>query len=210
MSIVENLIVKKGSFQVHIPRWEISDQGVHILWGPSGSGKTTVLRTLLGLETCPTLRWSFQGENLATLKIPQRRLGVVFQTLDLFPHMTARENIYFAAEARKLSREKMNKKLMEWSQILAMDSFLDRKASVLSGGEQQRVALVRALIGEPRMLLLDEPFSHLDQTLRSEARVILKKVVQQIQIPILMITHDQQDVNELAQKVTQINSGCLL
>lgn len=207
MSIIENLFVKNGSFEVHIPHLEIADQGVHILWGPSGSGKTTVLRTLLGLESSPTMTWFFQGEDLAKMKIGQRRLGVVFQSLDLFPHMSAREIIYFAAQARQVSKSATEKNLSQWSQLLNMDSFLDRKAMVLSGGEQQRVALVRALIGEPRMLLLDEPLSQLDQNLRVEAREILKTVVAQIRIPVLMITHDEQDVKSLGQNITRIKDG---
>ena len=96
MSFVENLFRDYGDFKVEIPKWEILDEGVTVLWGPSGSGKTTVFRILLGLEPCPAMKWNFQGENLAKLKTPDRRLGVVFQTLELFPHMSAEENILFA------------------------------------------------------------------------------------------------------------------
>ncbi|MDG0816963.1 ATP-binding cassette domain-containing protein [Bdellovibrio svalbardensis] len=207
MSYVENLRRDYGDFKVEIPQWEILDEGVTVLWGPSGSGKTSVFRVLLGLEACPSMKWSFQGVDLAKLKTPQKKLGVVFQTLDLFPHMTAKENILFAARARKVSEEKSRNRLKELASILKMESFLERPASVLSGGERQRVAIARAIMGEPRLLLLDEPFSALDQELREESRRLLKQVIEVEKIPTLLVTHDQKDVDMLANKVSTIRNG---
>lgn len=207
MSFVENLRRNYGDFKVDIPRWEILDQGVTVLWGPSGSGKTSVFRVLLGLEACPDMKWFFAGQDLARLTTPQRRLGVVFQTLDLFPHMTAKENILFAARARDVNREKARGRLKDLAQILKMESFLDRPASVLSGGERQRVAIARAIMGEPRLLLLDEPFSALDQELREESRKLVRSVIEAEKIPTLLVTHDQKDVDVLANKVSVIRQG---
>lgn len=209
MSYVENLQRDYGDFKLDIPSWEILDQGVTVLMGPSGSGKTSVFRILLGLEACPGLKWTFAGEDLAKLKTPQRRLGVVFQTLDLFPHMSARENILFAARARKVEEKKSLARLRELTDELQMQSFMERPASVLSGGEKQRVAIARALIGEPRLLLLDEPFSALDQELREESRKLIKKVIEDEKIPTLLVTHDPRDVEVLANKVTRIEKGRL-
>jgi len=209
VSLVENLRRDYGDFKIDIPQWEILDEGVTVLWGPSGSGKTSVFRVLLGLEACPTLRWTFQGLDLAKMKTPQRKLGVVFQTLDLFPHMTGKENILFAARAREVSPEKARNRLAELSDILKMESFLERSASTLSGGERQRVAIARAIMGEPRLLLLDEPFSALDQELREESRRLLKQVIEVEKIPTLLVTHDQGDVNALANKVSTIKDGQL-
>lgn len=209
MSCVENLRLNLGDFQLSIDRWEILDQGVTVLWGPSGSGKTSVFRALLGLEPCPGLKWTFQGEDLARLKTPQRRMGVVFQTLDLFPHMTAEENILFAARARGVDHAKALRRLKTLSEELQMEGFLSRNAAVLSGGEKQRVAIARALIGEPRILLLDEPFSALDEELRDDSRQLLKKVIEAEKIPVLLVTHDQRDVELLATKITKINRGRL-
>lgn len=209
MSLVENLHRDYGDFQLSINSWEILDQGVTVLWGPSGSGKTSVFRILLGLESCLGMKWTYQGQDLARLKTPDRRLGVVFQTLDLFPHMSATENILFAARARKVDPAKAAKKLKELSQVLKMESFLNRSAAVLSGGEKQRVAIARALIGEPRLLLLDEPFSALDQELRDEGRQLLKNVIETENIPALLVTHDQRDVELLSNKVTTIRQGRL-
>lgn len=208
MSLVENLIRDYGDFKVDIPRWEIADTGVTALWGPSGSGKTSVFRLLIGLEPCPGLKWNFKGEDLAQISPSERRLSVVFQNLELFPHMTAEENILFAARARKI--ETANADLKKLSEELRLAGFLDRKASVLSGGEAQRVALARAVIGKPRFLFLDEPFSALDAGLRAEARTMTKNLVKRLNIPTLLVTHDQEDLNQLADHVVKILDGRLV
>ena len=135
MSRVENLLIEYPDFKIDIPSWEILDHGVTALWGPSGAGKTTVFRALLGLEPVKSLRWMVSGGDreidLAQLPTPQRRLGVVFQTLDLFPHMTARENIRFAAEARGLSDGDARSREDELISTLKMSLFIDRSASVI-------------------------------------------------------------------------------
>lgn len=218
MSYVENLKrsyfhpekKQETEFMLDIPRWEILDKGVTVLWGPSGSGKTSVFRILLGLEECPGMVWNFKGEDLAKLKTPDRRMGVVFQTLDLFPHMTAKENIFFAARARKVENSKAQARLKHLIEVLQMGSFLERKAVLLSGGEKQRVALARALMGEPRLLLLDEPFSALDQELRDESRRLVKNVIDTENIPTVLVTHDQKDVEVLANKISKIKNGRLI
>lgn len=210
MSYVKNLHRDFGDFKLEIPEWEILDEGVTVLWGPSGSGKTSIFRALLGLDSSPGMRWIFHGEDLAKLKTPQRRLGVVFQTLDLFPHMTAEENILFAARARQVSLPKVATRMKELKEELQLESFFRRKAGILSGGEKQRVAIARALVGEPRMLLLDEPFSALDQDLREDSRKLLKKVIEAEKIPTLLVTHDQRDVEVLANKVSMVRDGRLV
>ncbi|WP_295900398.1 ATP-binding cassette domain-containing protein [uncultured Bdellovibrio sp.] len=210
MSYVENLHRDYGDFKLDIDAWDILDEGVTVLMGPSGSGKTSVFRILLGLEACPGMKWTFQGVDLAKLKTPQRRLGVVFQTLDLFPHMTAEENILFAAKARNVNEKKVSERMKELTEVMQMEGFLKRKAAVLSGGEKQRVAIARAIMGEPRLLLLDEPFSALDQELREESRKLVQRVIETEKIPTLLVTHDQRDVDVLANKVTQIRHGRLV
>lgn len=207
MSVVEHLNKKYDDFEIQIPRWEILERGVHVLWGPSGSGKTSVFRILIGLEKCPGFVWRWGDEDLASKNISDRRLGVVFQSLDLFPHLTARQNIYFSAQARKIEPERAEKRFKKMEQLLDMGSFLDRRAELLSGGEKQRVALARALMSFPRMLLLDEPFSALDSSLRVEARKLVKELIHETQTPTLLITHDSLDVDVLADKITEIRQG---
>lgn len=207
MSLVEALCAEFDDFKIDIPSWEILDEGVTALWGPSGAGKTSVLRLLIGLDEPKSLKWIFNGEDIALLKTPQRRFGVVFQSYELFPHFTAKENILFAAESRNIPKDKSKTSLDEFIQILKLENCLNRKAALLSGGEKQRVALARALIGEPRLLMLDEAFSALDEALRSEARDLVKKLIQLKKIPTVLITHDPQDIKVLAHKVSEISGG---
>lgn len=218
MSIIKKLNRRYGhlagagtteEFELDIPFWEIPDQGVSALVGPSGSGKTTVVRVLLGLEPCPGLSWILMGQDLAQMIVPERRLGVVFQEYALFPHMTAFENIEFAAKARRIRDHELRSKLKEWNAFLRLEPFLERKAAVLSGGEQQRVALARALIGKPRFLFLDEPFSALDAELRSESRKLVKELVKIERIPTLLISHDRHDVEDLADREFHLLAGRL-
>lgn len=207
MSIISGLHLEFDDFKIQIDQMEILDEGVTALWGKSGSGKTTVLRVLCGFLPCPGMTWSYKGEDLHQLNVGDRRLGVVFQTLELFPHLTARENILFAAEARKISHSDSLSHLNSLIEILQMSSFIDRKAQVLSGGEKQRVALARALISKPRFLLLDEPFSSLDADLRQESRELLLQVLKSTPVPVILITHDEQDIQVLAKRVFKINEG---
>ncbi len=217
MSWIRNLRRSFGDFAVDIPSWEILDQGVTALWGVSGSGKTTVFRILLGLERVDSgFSWTLSdGVDLAQLSTPERRLGVVFQTLELFPHMTAEGNIRFAAEARRRPHDETEKHLLKLVGILGLESCLKRKAALLSGGEKQRVALARALIGKPRVLLLDEPFSALDASRRSEARNLVAEVLEQEKIPVILVTHDREDLTAFAArsfpvKVSEIAAGRII
>jgi ABC-type sulfate/molybdate transport systems ATPase subunit len=208
MSLVKNLIRRYDDFSLEIKDWEIPDTGVSALWGPSGAGKTSVFRVLIGLDSCESLEWNFKGSDIAKLSVPERRLGVVFQNYELFPHLTARDNIVFAAKARKLNQKNIPDAVAKLVSELKLESCLFRRAHQLSGGEQQRVALARALIGEPRFLFLDEPFSALDSNLRQEARQLVQSVISERKIPSLLITHDQDDL-KIAQKTFRINDGRL-
>jgi len=217
MSWVRNLKRSFGDFVIDISTWEILDQGVTALWGASGSGKTTIFRVLLGLESAePGFSWVLNdGVDLARLTTPDRRLGVVFQTLELFGHLSAEGNIRFAAEARQRPREETELHLNKLVRTLGLESCLKRRASLLSGGEKQRVALARALIGQPRILLLDEPFSALDTHLRGEARNLVAEVLDQEKIPAILVTHDREDLRafegrDFSVKMTEIASGRII
>ncbi|MGE3973881.1 MAG: ATP-binding cassette domain-containing protein [Bdellovibrionales bacterium] len=209
MSLVTGLIKDYGDFKIHIPQWEIPDQGITALIGPSGAGKTSIFRLLIGLESCPTLSWTLKGVDIAKQDIPSKRLGVVFQNYELFPHMSARENLEFAAHARKIKASRKKENLEKLTQLLKIQYLLERPTAVLSGGEKQRVALARALIGEPQFLFLDEPFSAIDEDLKNEARALVKKTVEEFKIPTLLITHDPRDVESLASSTVQVNMGQL-
>jgi ABC-type sulfate/molybdate transport systems ATPase subunit len=209
LSVVENLFYDYGDFKVDVPYWEIPDQGIIALRGKSGSGKTSIVRLLTGLDPCAKMRWNFAGKDLCKLPIRERRIGVVFQTLDLYPHMSVEENIYFAAESRGLNKKEVQPYFEQLIAALQIEQIVKRNASVISGGEKQRTALARALIGKPRFLILDEPFSALDQDLRVESRALVRSVIVAQKTPTLLITHDEQDVLSLADKVVYIENGRL-
>lgn len=209
MSLVKNLRHDYGDFKVEIPSWEILDRGVTILSGPSGSGKTTVFRLLLGLDQADSgFTWQFaEGLDLAALPTPERRIGVAFQSFELFPHLTTEENIFFGAEARKRPVNEAKEHLNELVHLLGLENALRRRAALLSGGEKQRVALARAVIGRPRLLFLDEPFSALDADLRAQARALVARVIEHERIPAVLITHDRDDFTAFSGKVSELVAG---
>ncbi len=209
MSLIKNLIVKNGNFELNIPHLELSDTGVTALLGPSGSGKTTLIKTLVGLHSPTGWSWNFKGEHLHRLQIGERRLGVVFQGYDLFPHLTAEENILLVLRARHSEKERaaVMEQLYSYKKNLNLTSCWHTRADDLSGGEKQRVALLRALVSNPRLLLLDEPFSALDPELRTEARLTVKNLIHELKIPVYLITHDAEDVKMLADHSLAINHG---
>lgn len=206
MSFIKNLTKSYKDFSLSIPQWEVLDQGITALWGPSGSGKTSVFRCLSGLEKA-NFEWVVDDVDVAKLPVNERRLGIVFQNYELFPNLTGIKNIYFASDARKIPREIVDQKLEKWNDLLGLSQFSHRQSDLLSGGERQRIALAMALIGQPRVLLLDEPFSALDAGLKNESRLIIKNIIEQEKIPTILVTHDEADVTSLAKKVSHIENG---
>ena len=204
-----NLNFKNDGFRLVIDELEIPDQGVTAFWGPSGSGKTTLFKTLIGLYQPENWSWIYQGVSLDRLPLNERRLGVVFQNFELFPHMTAEENIRLVIRARYLKNQypAVLAQCETFMQKLQLHSCWKTRADKLSGGEKQRVALLRALLSNARILLLDEPFSALDPELRKEARVLVRTVLETVAIPVYMITHDRDDVEALAHSRIQLKHG---
>ena len=203
MSIVKNLKKTYGSFQIHIPEWKLSDKGVTALIGISGAGKTSVLRILSGLDQCHSLQWIFNEVDLAKLPVQKRKIGFVFQNLELFPHLSAYENIKFGG-INALSWKKNLNFLID---AFNLSKIKKQKADQLSRGEAQRVAIARALMSQPRILFLDEPFSSLDEKNKDNAREIVKKMLQHYDIPAILVSHDKQDVNQLASDIVEVENG---
>ena len=211
MSVVKKIDMKYDNFHLFVDQLEIPDQGITLIQGPSGSGKTTFLRILMGLDQSAgknkKFEWIFKGENLAQLSPRDRKLGVVFQGGELFPHMTVSENILFHAEARNIPEKSRPKILAEYLKIAKMEHKANQKASTLSGGEKQRVALLRALIGHPQILILDEPFSALDPALKKDLKEFLKEIVKIDSQPCLIVSHDEKDADDLADYVIIFENG---
>ena len=179
------------------------------LLGPSGSGKTTILRLVAGFETPDGGRVFVDGEDVTAVSPERRRFGMVFQHYALFPHMTAGENVAFGLQTQKAPRDEVRKRVAEMLELAGLSGFEDRRVTALSGGQQQRVALARALAPNPRVLLLDEPLSNLDPSLREKTRRELKRAIRRVGITTLFVTHEQEEAFALGDRVAVLNEGRL-
>ncbi len=175
------------------------------LLGPSGSGKTTVLRLLAGFETPDAGRILVEGDDVTALPPARRRFGMVFQHYALFPHLDVGENVEFGLQGFP----DRGRKAAEALKLVDLAGFERRRVQQLSGGQQQRVALARALAPEPRVLLLDEPLSNLDPTLRERTRRELRGVIKRVGITALFVTHEQEEAFDLGDRVAVLNAGRL-
>ena len=200
MPLIKNLELRRKNFWLKVDHLTIPDQGVHVLWGPSGSGKSTFLKILLGLEIEQPEIFEIGGVNVAHLKPSLRGLGVVFQDFRLLPHLSAKENILFPLNSKERVSEEFKNRYSQLIQTLELISIIDRQAVFLSGGEKQRVAMARALIRTPKMLLMDEPFSALDPELRAAARALVKSIAENLKIPVFLVSHDYEDILFFNQK----------
>jgi len=178
-----------------------------VILGPSGCGKTTLMRMIAGLER-PTDGDILIGGSLVTSLPPrEREVAMVFQSYALYPHMTVFDNIAFPLKAKKEPKQLLKEKVEKTATLLGIQVLLDRKPRQLSGGERQRVALCRALVKEPRVLLLDEPLSNLDAKLRVSARGELQSFQRQMGITTIFVTHDQIEAMAMGDRIVVMNAG---
>ena len=188
---------------------EIKDSEFVALLGPSGCGKTTTLLTIAGLYK-PTKGYVYFNDRIINDVPPKdRKIGMVFQSYALYPHMTVFNNIIFPLRLKKIPREEMRRRAIDVANLVHIEELLDRKPGQLSGGQQQRVALCRALIKEPEILLLDEPLSNLDAKLRVTMRSELKRLQKDLGITTIFVTHDQVEAMTMADRIAVLNEGIL-
>ena len=177
------------------------------LLGPSGSGKSTLLRVIAGLEQPDEGDVAILGEDATGLPPQKRGVGFVFQHYAAFKHMTVRDNIAFGLKVRKRPRAEIRKRVDELLQLVQLEAFAERYPSQLSGGQRQRMALARALAVEPRVLLLDEPFGALDARVRKELRAWLRRLHDDVHVTTVLVTHDQEEAMEVADRIALMNEG---
>ncbi|RLE75592.1 MAG: sugar ABC transporter ATP-binding protein [Thermoprotei archaeon] len=187
--------------------FEVKDKEFVVLLGPSGSGKTTTLRIIAGLETPDEGEIYIGGQLVNDLPPKDRDVAMVFQSYALYPHMTVYENLAFPLKIRKFPKAEIDKKVKEVAELLRISHLLNRKPKQLSGGEQQRVALGRALVREPKVFLMDEPLSNLDAKLRVYMRAELKKMQKELGITTIYVTHDQAEAMTMADRIAVYNQG---
>ncbi|WP_432695936.1 molybdenum ABC transporter ATP-binding protein [Marinobacterium sp. YM272] len=201
-----------GSFRLNL-EFTIPARGVTALFGPSGCGKTTLLRCIAGLNRLPGAELSLDGEiwqqGRTFVPTHKRPIGYVFQEPGLFPHLSVRKNLtYGMKRAGVNSRDSQH--LQELTALMGIEHLLERGVTALSGGEKQRVAIARALLMRPRLLLMDEPLSALDQDNKNEIMPYLEQLHSQLEIPVIYVTHDRREVERLADQLLLLRKGELI
>jgi len=175
--------------------------------GPSGSGKTTLLRLVAGFAEPDAGKILLQGRDITYLPPAKRDIGMVFQNYALFPHMTVAENVAFPLQMRKTAKAEI-KRRVDWALgIVELTGYEERLPRQMSGGQQQRVAFARAIVFDPRILLLDEPFGALDRKLREQIQLEVRRLQQQLNLTSLFVTHDQEEALILSDRIAVMNKG---
>lgn len=187
----------------------INDKEFLVLVGPSGCGKTTALRCLAGLEEITEGRVLIGDQVVNDVAPKDRDIAMVFQSYALYPHMTVYDNMAFGLKLRKMSKEDIDRRVMESAKTLGIEGFLKRRPKELSGGQRQRVAVGRAIVREPKVFLFDEPLSNLDAKLRVQMRAEISKLHQRLQTTFIYVTHDQTEAMTMASRIAVINKGRL-
>ena len=200
-------ITDKGVVAVQEFNLEIADKEFIVLVGPSGCGKSTTLRMVAGLEDISEGEL-YIGDRLVNDVSPKDRdIAMVFQNYALYPNMTVYENMAFPLKLRKMSKEEIDQRVRHAAETLDITQYLNRKPKALSGGQRQRVAIGRAIVREPKVLLMDEPLSNLDAKLRNQMRAEIIKLRQQINTTFIYVTHDQTEAMTLGDRIVIMKDG---
>lgn len=175
--------------------------------GPSGCGKSTMLRLIAGLENADSGEIAFDGHRVNELTPAQRKVGMVFQSYALYPHMTVAENVGFALKLQKLDKAERQRRVDDALEILQLSAQRDNKPSELSGGQRQRVAIGRSIVRNPAVFLFDEPLSNLDTSLRVQMRLEISRLHQRLRNTVIYVTHDQVEAMTLADRIVVFEGG---
>jgi ABC-type Fe3+/spermidine/putrescine transport system ATPase subunit len=201
-SFGQNLVLRDISL-------EVAEGEFLTILGESGSGKTTLLRIIAGFESADSGELIMSGERLDHLPPYKRRVNTVFQHYALFPHLSVEENVGYGLSVAKVSRAEIADRVEQALAMVKMSAFAKSKPSKISGGQQQRIALARALVNRPRMLLLDEPLSALDANLRRQMQVELKSLQREVGISFIFVTHDQEEAMVMSDRIALLRFGAL-
>lgn len=202
-------VTEEGVLAVQDFNLEIKDQEFIVLVGPSGCGKSTTLRMVAGLEDISGGDLLIDGVRVNDVEPKDRDIAMVFQSYALYPHMTVRGNMEFPLKLRKMPKDEIKKRVDAAAETLGITEYLDRKPKALSGGQRQRVAIGRAIVREPKVLLMDEPLSNLDAKLRNQMRAEIIKLRQRIKSTFLYVTHDQTEAMTLGDRIVIMKDGVI-
>ena len=200
-------ITDEGVVAVQAFDLDIADKEFIVLVGPSGCGKSTTLRMVAGLEEISGGQLIIDGKVMNDVAPKDRDIAMVFQNYALYPHMTVYENMAFSLKLRKEPKDVIDKKVREAAEILDITQYLERKPKALSGGQRQRVAIGRAIVRDPKVMLMDEPLSNLDAKLRNEMRAEIIKLRQRINTTFMYVTHDQTEAMTLGDRIVIMKDG---
>ena len=206
---ISNMTLSLGEFRFTDLSVSVADGEYCIILGPTGAGKTILLETIAGIHRPDKGRILLDGTDITDAPPERRGIGMVYQDYMLFPHMTVRENIGFGLRQRGISGENRDAAAESIAETLGIAHLLDRYPATLSGGEQQRTAIARALVLSPRVLLLDEPLSALDTVTRERLRREIKEIHTRTGVTILHITHHFEDIYALADRVVVMKDGAV-
>lgn len=188
---------------------DVADGEFIVMVGPSGCGKSTLLRMVAGLERVTTGDIWIDRKRVTEMEPKDRGIAMVFQNYALYPHMTVAENMAFPLKLRKVPKEEIAQRVAQAANILGITEYLDRKPKALSGGQRQRVAIGRAIVREPKVLLMDEPLSNLDAKLRNQMRAELIQLRQRIDTTFIYVTHDQTEAMTLGDRIVIMKDGLI-
>jgi multiple sugar transport system ATP-binding protein len=188
---------------------DVADGELLCLLGPSGSGKTTLMRMIAGLEELDDGDIFVGDREISRLSPRDRHIGMMFQGYALYPHLTVRNNLAYPLQVRRVPGDEANRRVVEVARLLGVEKLLDRHVQQISGGEQQRVAIGRAIVQKPNLYLLDEPISNLDASLRETVRTQVRRLQRQLGATMIMVTHDQMDALAVADRIAVLGAGML-
>lgn len=209
--IIENLKVKLQTDEIlHEVSLEIKEGEFVSLLGASGCGKTTLLKSIAGLIDVESGDIKLGEKSLLNVAPEKRGTIIVFQDLRLFPHMTVEKNICFPMELKKVPKQEQKEKVKQLLEAVQLSGYEKRKIQKLSGGQRQRIALARALAADPKILLLDEPFSGLDEKLRLEMGSLVKRLHKEWKITTVLVTHDKREALQMSDKIALMKGGHIL
>ena len=200
-------ITDEGVVAVQEFNLDIKDKEFIVLVGPSGCGKSTTLRMVAGLEEISSGELYIDGVLMNSVEPKDRDIAMVFQSYALYPHMSVYDNMAYSLKIKKVPKDEIDRKVREAAEILDITQYLDRKPKALSGGQRQRVAIGRAIVRNPKVLLMDEPLSNLDAKLRNQMRAEIIKLRKRINTTFIYVTHDQTEAMTLGDRIVVMKDG---